>query len=197
MSLRSGGDYSQPHSADELAVEAELRAYAARVTPMPSAAFVDRVVTASERSPRPVALRSPGAWANELVHAAGGRLRVALAQVAGGSSVPLRLRLQAGAMLFVVALLITAGVAMAAAGATTVVTWATAPQAPAAGSGPSPSPSQSPTLGPAPSKRAPQSSDHPGNKPSSNPGNHGQPSQNPGNGKGSAGDSKPTATAHP
>ena len=186
MNLRAGGDDSQFLSADQLAIEAELRVYAARVAPMPSAAFVDRVVAAAERSPLPIARRGPRVRATELVHAAGRRLRVALAQVAGGPSIPLRVRAQAAAMLVVVALLITAGAAVAAAGATTVVTWVAGPQAPAAGS----RPSASPALSPNQSSDTSQRSDHPngsnnpgnGNRPSQNPGNCGQPSRNPGNG---------------
>jgi hypothetical protein len=185
MNSRAGGADSQFLLADELAVEAELRGYAARVAPMPSAAFMDRVVALAERSPLPVAGRSPRVRATELVHAAATRLRVALAQVAGGPSIPLRVRVQAGAMLVVVALAITAGATLAAAGATTVVTWVAGPQAPAAGS----RPSASPTLSPNQSSDTSQRSDHPngsinpgnGGRPSQNPGNCGQPSQNPGN----------------
>ena len=122
MNPRARGGDSQLLSADALGVEAELRAYTARVAPMPSAAFVDRVVAAAERSPRPIAGLGPRVRATELVRAAGMRLRVALAQAAGGPSIPLRVRVQAGAMLVVVALLITAGAALAAVGATSVVT---------------------------------------------------------------------------
>src|ERR1035437_9405856 len=46
MNFRAGGADSQFLSADELAVEAELQDYAARVATMPSAAFADRVVAA-------------------------------------------------------------------------------------------------------------------------------------------------------
>jgi len=225
MNLRSGGDDSQFLAADQLAVEAELRVYAARVAPMPSAAFVDRVVAAAERSPLPIASRGPLVRATELVHAAGRRLRVALAQVAGGPSIPLRVRVQAGTMLVLVALLITAGAALAAAGATTVVTWVAGPQAPAAASRPSASPTLSPNQSSDTSQRSgpPNSSSNPGNgnrpsqnpgncgQPSQNPGNHGQPSQNPGNqpsdhpnASNHPGDGdeptqgpKPTATTHP
>ena len=185
MNPRADGADSQFLSADELAVEAELRAYAARVAPMPSAAFADRVVAARERSPLPSAGRDPRVWATELVHTAGRRLRVALAQAAGGPSIPLRMRMQAGAMLVVVALLITAGAALAAVGATSVVTWVSGPQAPAAGT----RPSASPTASPYQTSDTSQRSDHPngsnnpgnGNQPSQNPGNCGKPSQNPGN----------------
>ncbi|HEU6440442.1 MAG TPA: hypothetical protein VFC12_08430 [Terriglobales bacterium] len=211
MIPRAGGADSQFLSADELAVEAELQEYAARVAPLPSAAFMDRVMAAAERNPLPIAGRGPRVRASELVHSAGRRLGVALAQVAGGPSIPLRVRVQAGAMLVVVALLITAGAALAAGGAATVVTWVAGPQAPAAGSRPSASPALSPNQ---PSDTSPtsdqpngssnpgsggQASPNPGNdgqaspNPSnpgsggqaspnpSNPGNHGQPSQNPGN----------------
>ena len=185
MIPRAGGTDSQGLSADELAVEAELQDYAARVAPTPSAAFMDRVMAAAERNPLPIAGRSPRVRASELVHAAGRRLGVALAQVAGGPSIPLRVRVQAGAMLVVVALLITAGAALAAAGATTVVTWVAGPQAPAAGSRPSESPTLSPNQSSdtSPSSNHPNGSSNPGNhgQPSQNPGNHGQPSQNPGN----------------
>jgi hypothetical protein len=181
----SKGD-RQSLSADELPVDAELRAYAARVAPTPSAAFVDRVVVAAALSPRSIAKRDPRVRATDSVHAAGRRLRVALAQVAGGPSIPLRVRLQAGAMLVVVALLITTGAALAAAGATSFVTWVAGPQAPTTGS----RPSGSPTLSPYQPSDASQSGDdangssNPGKsgKPSQNPGNCGQPSQNPGNG---------------
>jgi hypothetical protein len=186
MNLRPGSEDSEFLSADALAVEAELRAYTTRVAPMPSAAFMDRVVAAAERSPRPIAGLGPRVRATGLVHEAVRRLRVALAQVAGGPSIPLRVRIQAAATLVVVALLITGSVALAAAGATSVVTWVTGPQVPAAGSSPSASPAPGATLSTDTSLR----SDHPdgsnpgngGNKPSQNPGNCGQPSQNPGNG---------------
>ena len=172
-------------SLDELAVEAELLDYAARVSPSPSAAFVDRVVAAAELSPLSRAGRSPRVRAIDLVHAAGRRLRVALAQVAGGPYIPLRVRVQAGAMLVVVALLITAGAALAAAGATTVVTWVAGPQASAAGSRPSASPPLSTNQSSDTSQRSdhPDGSNNPGNcgHPSQNPGNGNQPSQNPGN----------------
>jgi hypothetical protein len=185
MIPRAGGTDSQGLSADELAVEAELQDYAARVAPTPSAAFMDRVMAAAERNPLPIAGRSPRVRASELVHAAGRRLGVALAQVAGGPCIPLRVRVQAGAMLVVVALLITSGAALAAAGATTVVTWVAGPQAPATGSRSSASPALSPNQPSDTSPRSdhPNGSNNPGNhgQPSQNPGNHGQPSQNPGN----------------
>ncbi len=185
MRLRTGDDDSQLLSTDDLAIEAELLVYAARVAPTPSAAFIDRVMAASERNPLPIAGQNPRVRASELVQAAGRRLGVALAQVAGGPSIPRRVRLQAGAMLVVVALLITAGAALAAAGATTVVTWVAGPQAPAAGSRPSASPALSPNQPSDISPRSdhPSDSNDPGNhgQPSQNPGNHGQPSQNPGN----------------
>jgi hypothetical protein len=172
-------------SLDELAVEAELLGYTARVAPTPSAAFVDRAVAAAELSPLSRAGRSPRVRAIDLVHAAGRRLRVALAQVAGGPYIPLRVRVQAGAMLVVVALLITAGAALAAAGATTVATWVAGPQASAAGSRPSASPPLSTNQSSDTSQRSdhPDGSNNPGNcgKPSQNPGNGNQPSQNPGN----------------
>ena len=186
MNPRADGADSQFLSADELAVEAELRAYAARVAPMPSAAFVDRVVAARERSPLPIAGRNPRVRVTELVHTAGRRLRVAIAQAAGGPSIPLRVRMQAGAMLVVVALLITAGAAVAAVGATSVVTWVSGPQAPAAGTRPSASPTASPYQTSDTSQRSdhPNASNNPGNsvERSQNPGNCGKPSQNPGNG---------------
>jgi hypothetical protein len=186
MNPRADGADSQFLSADELAVEAELRAYAARVAPMPSAAFVDHVVAAGERRPLPIAGRDPRVRAIELVHTAGRRLRVALAQAAGGPSIPLRVRMQAGAMLVVVALLITAGAALAAVGATSVVTWVSGPQAPAAGTRPSASPTPSPYQTSDTSQRSdhPNGSNNPGNsgERSQNPGNCGKPSQNPGNG---------------
>jgi len=221
MNQRTGDDDSQFLSTDERAIEAELRVYAARVAPTPSAAFIDRVMAAAEQSPLPIAGRSPLIRATELVHAAGRRLRVALAQVAGGPSIPLRVRIQAGAMLVVVALLITAGAALAAAGATSVVTWVAGPQVPAAGSQPSASPilslyqasdtpqstdhpdgSSNPGNGGEPSQNpgnCGQPSQNPGNcgQPSQNPGNHGQPSQNPGNGGGPPQGPKPTAAPHP
>lgn len=186
MSPRADGAASQFLSVDELAVEAELRAYAVRVAPMPSAVFLDRIVAAAERSPRPIVGLGPRVRAAELVHAAGRRLRVALAQVAGGPAIPLRVRIQAGAMLVLVALMITAGTALAAAGAASVVTWVAGPQATAAGT----RPSASPTLSPYQASGTPQLSDRPngsnnpgnGGKPSQNPGNCGKPSQNPGNG---------------
>ncbi len=204
MIPRAGDADSQFLSADELAAEAELQDYAARVAPMPSAAFVDRVMAAAEPSPLPRAGRSARVQATDLVHAAGRRLRVVLAQVAGGPSIPLGVRVQAGAMLVVVALLITAGAALAAAGATTVVTWVAGPQAPAAGS----RPSASPTLSPNQSSDTSQRSDHPngsnipgnGNQPSQKPGNrpsdHPNASNNPGNGVGPDKSPKPTAAAH-
>jgi len=194
MNRRTGGD-SQFLTTDALAIEAELQVYAAQVAPNPSAAFIDRVMAAAERSPQPIARRSPRSWASELVRAAGMRLGVAIAQIAGGPSIPLRVRIQAGAMLVVVALLITAGAALAAAGASSVVTWVAGPQAPTADSRPSASPTFSPNQ---PSDTS-QPSDHPngssttgtggqpsqnpgtGGQPSQKPGNHGQPSQNPGN----------------
>jgi hypothetical protein len=221
MNQRTGDDDSQFLSTDERAIEAELQVYAARVAPTPSAAFIDRVMAAAEQSPLPIAGRSPRVRASELVHAAGRRLGVALAQVAGGPSIPLRVRVQAGAMLVVVVLLITAGAAMAAAGATTVVTWVAGPQAPAAGSRPSESPTLSPNQSSdtSPSSNHPNGSSNPGNggessqnpnncgqpsqnpgnhgQPSQNPGNHGQPSQNPGNGGGPPQGPKPTAAPHP
>jgi hypothetical protein len=185
MNPRPGGDDSQFLSADELAVEADLLSYADRVAPLPSASFVDRVMAAAERSPVPAA-RGPRAWATELFGVAGRRLRVAVAQVAGGPSISLRVRLQAGVMLVLVALLITAGAALAAAGATSVVTWVAGPQVQAT-AGHS---SASPTLRPNQSGDTTQSSGYPkgsgnpgnGGKPSPNPGNCGKPSQNQGNG---------------
>jgi hypothetical protein len=182
---RQPGEADSPFlSADAVSVEVELRAYAARMAPAPSAAFVDRVVTAVERSPRPNA----GWWARlgvaELVQPARRRLRVALAQVAGGGSIPLRLRLQAGAMLLSVALLITGGAVLAAAGANSVATWVAGPQAQATGAR-----SSSPDLSPAPGDASTGSHDAngttkpgAGNRPSQNPGNCGRPSQKPGNG---------------
>jgi hypothetical protein len=195
MNQRTGVGDSQFLSTDALAIEAELQVYAARVAPTPSAAFIDRVMAAAEQSPLPIAGRSPRVRASELVRASGRRLGVALAQMAGGPSIPLRVRLQAGAMLVVVALLITAGAALAAAGASSVVTWVAGPQAPAADSRPSASPTFSPNqpsdtsqTGDQPNgSSAPgnggQPTQNPGNggQPSQNPGNHGQPSQNPGN----------------
>jgi hypothetical protein len=185
MNLRTDGDDSQFLSTDELAIEAELRVYAARVAPTPSAAFMDRVMAAAERNPLPIAGRGPRVRASELVHSTGRRLGVALAQVTGGPSIPLRVRVQAGAMLVVVALLITAGAVLAAGGAATVVTWVAGPQAPAAGSRPPASPALSPNQPSDTSPRSdqPDGSNNPGNhgQPSQNPGNHGQPSQNPGN----------------
>jgi hypothetical protein len=195
MNPRTGGDDSQFLSPDELAMEAQLQVYAARVAPTPSAAFVDRVMAAAEQGPLPIAGRSLSVRASELVEAGGRRLRVALAQVAGGPSIPLRVRVQSGAMLVVVVLLITSGAALAAAGASSVVTWVAGPQAPADESRPSASPTVSPNQ---PSDTAPgidqpavssdpgnagESSQNPGNcgQPSQNPGNHGQPSVNPGN----------------
>ena len=168
MNQRTGGDDSQFLSTDELAIEAELRVYAARVAPTPSAAFIDRVMAAAEQSPLPIVGRSPFIRASELGCAAGRRLGVALAQLAGGPSIPLRVRVQAGAMLVVVALLLTAGAALAAVGATSVVTWVAGPQAPAPDSRPSPSPTLIPNHWSDTSPR----SDHPNG--SSNPGNHGQ-----------------------
>jgi hypothetical protein len=201
MIPRADGADERFLSEDELAAEAELQDYAVRVAPMPSAAFVDRVMTAAEPSPLPRAGRSARVQATDLVHAAGRRLRVALAQVAGGPSIPLGVRVQAGAMLVVVALLITAGAALAAAGATTVVTWVAGPQAPAAGS----RPSASPTLSPNQSSDTSQSSDHPngssipgnGNPPSQNPGNGNPPSQNPGNGNRPSQNPGNRPSAHP
>jgi hypothetical protein len=207
MNPRAGGADSEFLSADQLAVEAELQEYASRVSPLPSAAFVDRVVAAADQGSLPVAVLGPRVRATDSVHAAGRWLRVALAQVAGGPSIPLRARIQAGAMLLVVALLITAGAALAAAGASSVVTWVTEPQAPAAGSRPSPSP----TLSPYQPSDAWQSgedangSSNPGKggKPSQNPGNCGQSSQNPGNcgqsgqGASNSPSNHPNATGNP
>jgi hypothetical protein len=185
MKLRPGDDDSQLLSTDKLAIETELLVYAARVAPTPSAAFIDRVMAAVEQSPLPIAGWSRRVRASELVQAAGRRLGVAVAQVTGGPSIPLRVRLQAGAMLVVVVLLITAGAALAAAGASSVVTWVAAPQASAADSRPSASPTLSPNQpsDTSPTSDHPNGSSNPGNhgQPSQNPGNHGQPSQNPGN----------------
>ena len=221
MISRAGGAGSQFPSPDERAVEADLLDYAARVSPVPSAAFVDRAVAAMELSPLSRARRSPRFRPIDLVHATSMRLRVAMAQVAGGPYIPLRMRLQAGAMLVVAALLITAGAALAAAGATTVVTWVAGPEASAAGSPPSASPqlSPSPASSTSPEATTPtvpavaatdgQPSQNPGNcgdpsqkpgngnKPSENPGNGNKPSENPGNGGGSSQSHKPTATAQP
>jgi hypothetical protein len=194
MNLRAGGADTQFLSADELAVEAELQGYAARVSPLPSAAFMDRVVTAAERSPLPIAGSGPRLRAIELVYAANRRLRVALAQVAGGPSIPLRVRIQAGVMLVVVALMITAGTALAAAGAAAgasiVVNWVSGPQVHAIASQTTvaPTPGQDPSVDLRTDQ--PQRTDNPnvtsnpgnGGKPSQNPGNCGKPSQNPGNG---------------
>jgi hypothetical protein len=178
MIPRAGGADSQFLSADELAVEAELRGYAARVSPLPSAAFMDRVMAAAERSPLPVAARGPRVRATELVHAAGRRLSVALAQVAGGPSIPLRVRVQAGAMLVVVALLITTGAALAAAGATSVATWVAGPQAPAIASQTPLLPTQRQDPSAALTTDQPHRTGHPNG--SNNPGNGGRPTQSPG-----------------
>jgi hypothetical protein len=186
MNGRGAGAGSPFMSPDDLAVEAELQDYAARVAPGASAAFMDRAIAAAERSPLPRAGFGPRVRAMDVVRAAGMRLRLARAQVAGGPSIPLRLRVQAGVMLVVVALLVTAGAALAAAGAATVVTWVAGPSAQTAGS----LPSVAPTLSSIQTSETPQPSDHPdlsntpanGNRPSQNPGNGNQPSQNPGNG---------------
>jgi hypothetical protein len=214
MSTQTGGADSKFLSAEELAVEAELRVYAARVAPIPSAAFVDRVVAAVERTPLPIAGRGLLVRATEPVHEAGRRLRVALAQVVGGSSIPLRVRIQAAAMLVVVALLITTGVALAAAGATSVVTWVSGPQAPAIVSQTLlPTPSAHPSaarLTDQPQRTGnPNATDHPGNggKPSKDPGsqasNHPNGSDHPGNGgkptqsPGSQASNHPNGSDHP
>ena len=197
MNSQAGGTDSQFLSADERAVEAKLLDYAARVSPLPSPAFADRVMAAAAMSPPARVVGGPRVWATDMVHAAGMRLRLALAQVAGGPTIPLRVRIQAGAMLIVLALLVTAGVALAAAGATTVVTWVAGPQATTAPSRPpasaqlSPSPASDPSPGATTNPTVPvvpalggQPSQNPGqgNQPSQNPGNCGKPGHNPGHG---------------
>lgn len=185
MNTRDGAE-TQFLSADEVAAEAELLAYAARVAPVPSAAFADRVVAATERASQPVAARGPRVWTTGLVHAAGRRLRMAFAQVVGGPSIPLRVRIQAGAMLVVAALLISAGAVLAAAGASSVVTWVAGPQSPPT-SGPR---SVEPALSPSLATDTLQTGDQPnsssaagnGGKPTQNPGNCGKSNQNPGKG---------------
>ena len=179
MNSRRGETDSQFLTADELMIEAELLGYAARVAPTPSATFVAGVLAAADPRLFAGAARSP------LMKAAD-RLRVALAQVSGGPAISLKVRLQAGAMLVVVAMLATAGAAVAATGATTVFNWVAGPAASAPGS----ASSASSTLEPNGSTEASQSGDsargshNPGNggKPSENPGECGQPINNPGNG---------------
>ena len=110
-------------SSDESAVARVLQDHAALISPRPSADFVGRVMLEVGRSPLPIAARGPRPRVVELANAAGTRFRVALAQVAGGSSIPVRVRLQAALTLVMVALLITAGGVLAAAGAVSVADW--------------------------------------------------------------------------
>jgi hypothetical protein len=178
-------------------IESELMQYAARTAPRPSTAFVDRVVAAATLGSLPNAAQAPRAESKGLLHAAGRRLRLSLAQVAGGPTIPLRVRLQAGAMLVVAALLITAGAALAAAGATSVVTYIEGPRAsttghepsaspilslsPSPSTSPSPSPSPSPSSGSSPTPAGSSGAEGSGATGSDSPGNGGKPSQNPGN----------------
>jgi hypothetical protein len=176
MNPLEGDSDSEFLSPDELAVETELRAYAARMAPTPSAGFADRTIAAAERGSAVASGRGLSFAAAALARAAAGNVRVALGQLAGGPAIPARVRLQAGAMLVAIALLVTGGAALAAAGATSVVTWVAGPPATA-------SPSRStvaPTIKPHETAGAPARSDHPTG--SANPGNCGKPSQNPGNG---------------
>jgi hypothetical protein len=192
MNPRSGASFEPSLSAEQRAVEAELRAYATRVTSEPAADFVDRVMAEVERRPLPIAARGPRALTAGLVSAAGTRLRVAFAQVAGGPTVPRKVRVQAAVTLIVAALLITASAALAAEGAVSVANWVSEPQAPAITSqGPATSSAgQEPSIAAQPGggygrTDHPNPSDHPGNKPSENPGNkpsrHPNPSDHPGN----------------
>ena len=195
MNSRIGGGDSRVLTSDELSVEAELLSYAARVAPTPSAGFADRVLAAAEVNRFQATDRSLRVRAADLIHGADTQLRVALAHVLGGPAIPLKVRLQAGAMLVVVALLVTAGAAVAATGATSVFHWVTGPQASHAGGASSVSPasgasSVSPALQPIRSSEASQTSDHAGGsdnpgtggKSSQDPGECGQPINNPGNG---------------
>ena len=189
-------------STEQLAVAAELQAYAARVAPQPSFAFADKVMTATANSPRPAAARGARVIASRLGHAAGSRLRVAFAQVAGGPAIPLKVRIQAGAMLVALALLITAGAAVAAAGAESVVNWV-APQVPSFGGPPPWDQHPTVTVNPATPVHTthPNASDNPGNgvRPSQSPGSqasgHPNASDNPGNGGKSSPIPKPNGAA--
>jgi hypothetical protein len=193
MNPRAGGAHGQSLPEDGLSVAAELQAYAARVAPQPSAAFVDRVLAELERSPLPIAARGLRVRAAELANAAGIRLRVALAQVAGGSTIPVKLRLQAGAMLVVATLLITAGGALAAAGAASVANWVAGPQVPVVASQTPAAPTSDQHPSATLRKDQPQRTNNPtsrasagavpdpgaGSRASCNPGNHGKPAQSP------------------
>jgi hypothetical protein len=207
MNPRSGDSVVRSVSAQRQAVEAELRAYATRATSEPSATFVDRVMAEVERRPLPITARGR-ALATSLVSAAGTRLRVAFAQVAGGPTVPRKVRVQAAVTLIVAALLITASAALAAEGAVSVANWVSEPQAPATTSqGPAmQAASQEPSIAAEPGggygrTDHPNPSDHPGNKPSENPGNkpssHPTPSDHPGNKPSENPGNKPSSHPNP
>jgi hypothetical protein len=181
-------------SDQELAAASELRDYAARVAPEPSSSFADRVMADVER--RPVAAGTRAA-ASRLAASAGARLRVAFAQASGGSRIPLKIRLQATVTLLLVALVLSAGVALAARSAATVVSWVVEPPAPAVSSPSQASGTQIESASPSATADHPSSTKHPGNTdhPSStkHPGNTDHPSStnHPGN------TDHPSSTNHP
>jgi hypothetical protein len=198
----------QSLTPEQLAVAAELQAYAARVAPRPSFAFADKVMAATANSPLPVAPASPRVPALGFAGAIRSRLSVAFAQAAGGPAIPLKVRLQAGALLVALGLLVTVGAAAAAQGAVSVVNWV-APQVPFS-VGPPPwvhQPTNNTTPA-APGETAHSNgTDHPGNgvKPS-DPGaqSSGHPSStdHPGNGSkptdpGAQSSGHPSSTDHP
>ena len=119
---------SRSFSADELAAAAALQAYAGRVAPEPSATFVEGVMAATALLPVPVVTRGPRAQTARAIGTAAGRIRTAFGQLTGGAGISMKVRAQAGALLLVVALALSAGAVLAAAGAVTVVHWITAPQ---------------------------------------------------------------------
>jgi hypothetical protein len=183
-------------SDDDLVMASELRSYAARVSPEPSLSFTDRVMAGIAGVDRRRSA-GPRAAASRLAASAGSHLRVAFAQASGGSRVPLKVRFQAVMTLLLVALVISAGVALAAGSAATVVRWVVEPPAPAVSSQGQAPGTQVESASPSTEPGSPGSATQPGNtahpNPSDHPGNTDHPSStdHPGN------TDHPSKTDHP